>query len=46
MNGDLTGKRNRRPDRYYKWIVEILIIVSVTPVCAYGIWSLNSLSVA
>ena len=46
MNSNFAQKDRWLFTRHCTWILEVLIVASITPVFVYGVWSLNSLSIA
>lgn len=45
-NAQMNEKRMRRLNRDFTWMVEVLLMVCVTPALVYGVTSLSNLPIA
>ena len=46
MSKVIANRSDRRSRRRFTWILEIVIVLSVAPVLAFGVWSFDTLPVA
>ncbi len=46
MNRVIANRSDRPSSRRFTWILEIVIVLSVAPVLALGVWSFDALPIA